>query len=376
MKPILRELIATNKNRYRLGTYFTQTVENDNYITLPKISGVGLSYLKIEGSENEGVALNDNGLQVRICKKNLIDPDKLAELILSLDSNAFLVEVDGRRCIKYQNSKTYKKDLTASCPAFKKKTRYIFSIEAKPYVMLSETASHDGSLQIGFKSPTTVPSVSTPSWLDARTTVDFRRMYAVSKSGITVNDINLTWGGTHHWLIDLDSVYLYEYEGNNDPEYEAPHVESATLEPTFLLNGEEISVRLAEGESLVFDNGRVKYFTADREYDLTDSDFGKELCKMKGAYGNDFTLMVKSSVSPGSLTVGYYSTEHSDTATLRVKYLCDGVEIMQAREYLTRKNGAFTVIAPSIEGYLPQKRQISGVIDGDMEISIEYRGKK
>ena len=230
---------------------------------------------------------------------------------------------------------------------------------------------------MGFKSSlTSNPSVSTPYILDARTTADFTRMYSVSKEGIDVDDINLTWGATHNWLIDLDSVYLYEYEGNSNPEYEAPHVECATLESTVLLDGEEISVRLTEGESLVFDNGKVKYFTADREYDLTDSDFGKELCKMKGAYGDDFTLMVKSSVAPGSLTVGYYSTEYSDNATLKVKYLSNGVEIMQAREYLTRKNGAFTVIAPSIEGYLPQKRQISGVINGDMEISIEYRGKK
>ena len=374
MKPVVRDLIATNKNRYRLGTYFTQTVENDNYITLPKTSGVGISYLKIEGRENEGVALNDNGLQVRICKKNLIDPDKLAELILSLDSNAFLVEVDGRRCIKYKNSTTYQRDLTSCCPAFKEKTRYIFSFEAKPYSIVAENAQYSGNLMYGFKPSGTF--TSTPAFLSGKTTTEFTRAYAISSSNKTVTDIELYWGTVHNWLIDLDSIYLYEYEGNNDPEYEAPHVESATLEPTFLLNGEEICVRLAEGESLVFDNGRVKYFTADREYDLTDSDFGKELCKMKSAYGDDFTLMVKSSVTPSSLTVGYYSTEYSDTATLKVKYLSNGVEIEQAREYLTRKNGAFTVIAPSIEGYLPQKRQISGVIDGNMEISIEYRGKK
>ena len=259
-------------------------------------------------------------------------------------------------------------------PAFKEKTRYIFSFEAKPYSIIAEDAQYAGNLMYGFKPLGTF--VSTPYSLSGKTTTEFTRVYTISSSSKTVTDIELYWGAMHTWLIDLDSVYLYEYEGNNDPEYEAPHAESATLEPTFLLNGEEISVRLAEGESLVFDNGRVKYFTADREYDLTDSDFGKELCQMKGAYGDDFTLMVKSSVSPGSLTVGYYSTEYSDNATLRVKYLCDGVEIEQAREYLTRKNGAFTVIAPSIEGYLPQKRQISGVINGDMEISIEYRGKK
>ena len=374
MKPILRDLIATNKSRYKLGTYFSLSAEKDNYISLLKMSGNGISYLKIDGSESDGVALNDSGLEIRICKKNLIDENELAKTILALDPNATLIEKEGRRCIKYRNFATYQKDLTSCCPEFKANTRYIFSVEAKPYIIMSEAQQYDGGFQITFKP--TANSVSTPYSLSAKTTTEFTRIYTISKIGTTVDDINLTWGSQWNWLLDLDAVYLYEYDGNTNPEYEAPHIEKAILPSVIALDGEEIPVRLTEGESLLFDGVRVKYITLDKEYDLTATDFGKALANIRGAYNEDFTFMVKAPLKPSAIKVGYYSTEYSDTATLRVKYLCDGVEIMQAKEYLTRKNGAFTVIAPSIEGYLPQKRQISGVINGDTEISIEYRGKK
>jgi hypothetical protein len=85
--------------------------------------------------------------------------------------------------------------------------------------------------------------------------------------------------------------------------------------------------------------------------------------------------MVKAPLKPSAIRVGYYSTEHSDTVMLKVKYLCDNEEILAPKEYLTRKNGAFTVVAPSISGYVPKKRRISGVAEGDTEITIEYRGK-
>lgn len=373
MKPILRDLAATNKSRYKLGTYFSLGVENDNYIHLSKMSGNGISYLKIDGSESDGVALNDNGIEIRICKKNLIDENELAKTILALDPNAKLIEEEGRRCIKYRNSATYQKDLTSCCPEFKAKTRYIFSVEAKPYTIMSETQQYDGGFQITFKP--NANSVSTPNSLSAKTTTKFTRICAISKVGTTVDDINLTWGTQWNWLIDLDSIYLYEYDGNNNPEYEAPHIEKAILPSVITLDGEEIPVRLTEGESLLFDGGKVKYITLDKEYDLTATDFGKALLGINGAYNEDFTFMVKAPLKPSAIRVGYYSTEHSDTVMLKVKYLCDNEEILAPKEYATRKNGAFTVVAPSISGYMPKKRRISGVAEGDTEITIEYRGK-
>ena len=55
-------------------------------------------------------SIEGNTSQQTYTGKNLIDVDKLVELILGYDTNAFLVEVDGRSCIKYRNSATYQKD--------------------------------------------------------------------------------------------------------------------------------------------------------------------------------------------------------------------------------------------------------------------------
>ncbi len=374
MRSILRDLVATNKSKYKLGTYYTRGVTEDNYIALPKMSGKGFSHLKIEGNEADGVALNDSGLEIRICKKNLIDVDKLAELIISYKGSfaGGIVEVDGRRCIKFYNSATHNKNLTACCPLFKEKTRYIFSFEARPASVVPDDYEYSGNLQFGFKMAT--GSLNHRPALGKGAT-DFKRAYAINNAGTTIKDISLSYGSVWYWLIDLDTVYLYEYEENENPEYEAPRVEYATLPTTVTLDGEETPVRLALGESLVLDNGIVKYITSDREYDLTATDFGKALLNIKGAYGEDFTFMVKAPLKPSGMTVGYYSTEHSDTATLKVKYLCGDKEILEPKEYLTRLNGAFTVIAPSIDSYVPIKRQINGVANGYTEIKIEYRGK-
>ena len=207
------------------------------------------------------MAVEGNTEQKTTTGKNLIDPEKLAELIMSYDPNAKLMEVDGRRCIKYRNSATYQKDLTSCCPEFKAKTRYIFSVEAKPYTIMPETQQYDGGFQITFKP--TANSDITPNRLSAKTTTEFTRIYTISKSNTTVDDISLTWGTQWDWLIDLDTVYLYEYEGDNNPPYEeyTGRIPSPNVEyPQPIENSTNISAEL-RGVNLVDENNMYKgYF--------------------------------------------------------------------------------------------------------------------
>ena len=115
-----------------------------------------------------------------------------------------------------------------------------------------------------------------------------------------------------------------------------------------------------------------KYKCQEQEYSLTDTAFGKSLLSFSGSYDSDHTLMVKGAISPLEIEAEYYTTGQGDTVTLKVKYLCGDSEILEPKEYITRKNGAFTVIAPSISGYKPKRHQTSGVTQGDTEVIIEY----
>lgn len=165
------------------------------------------------------MSVEGNTTQKTTTGKNLIDPEKLAELVLSYRGTSYyadIIEFEGRRCLSFDNRIPYNKDLTACCPVFKEKTRYIFSFEARPYSIMPEDAQYEGHLGIGFKPSGTYTS----KVLSAKTTTEFTRIYIVNYSNSTVTDIAITWGTEHRWLIDLDTVYLYEYEGDANPPYE------------------------------------------------------------------------------------------------------------------------------------------------------------
>ena len=199
-----RKLIKNNTVRGTLATIETET----NSITLPSCSGVPIQKLEIKG----------NTYQKTTTGKNLIDVEKLAELILKYDSMAKFVEVDGRRCILFYNHLVNARDFTACCPTFKEKTRYIFSFEIRPYTVLAEGENYGGRIFIRFK-PEKTEIASLNTYLNAYTT-EFQRMYLINKANTTITDIGFSYGTAYQWLIDLDSIYLYEYEGNEDPPYE------------------------------------------------------------------------------------------------------------------------------------------------------------
>ncbi len=364
----LRALCQAKKQKSMLGaksTAFSGTCR----ARLDGMSGKGLEHLKIEGGTLDGVSLGDNGIRVRLASKNLINVDKLVELILSYDSNARLVEADGRRCIKYKNSATYTKDLSDCCPKFKEGTRYILSFEARPETVQPSTATYDGSLFISFD-----PSgASVSSSLEAKKTTEFSRIYVISKAEKTVTDINLSWGSSWNWLIDLDSVYLYEYEGDNNPEYEKPLVEEIVIPSEVTLNdGSILALALADGEELTYDKGTLTYKKGEDVYDLSDTEVAKALASLKGVYNTDFELEIKGNSTPTSITVCYYSTKNQDQRVLTACYLCGGEEIMPPKEYTVRKDSIYRIIPPYIKGYKAPSNEPFGVINEDTTIILNY----
>ena len=141
---------------------------------------------------------------------NLIDVDKFAELVISYKGTqrAEIKEVDGRRCISFMNSTMRLKDFTSCCPTFKENTRYIFSFEARPEVIPPADAQYEYQLYMGL-SP---EGICQFKGLSAKTTTEFTRIYNVNRVGTTATDLYWSWGAVRQWLIDLDTVCLYEYD--------------------------------------------------------------------------------------------------------------------------------------------------------------------
>jgi hypothetical protein len=176
--------------------------------------------------------------------KNLLDVEKMVELMKKHWSYTTVKEIDGRRCVYFNNAYFHGKDFTSCCAPFKANTRYIFSCYARPNEILSSDATHNGNLSIGFKGITGAQTTGIRS-LSAKTTTDFTRMYVINNANTTVTDINISFGYSYNWLIDLDTVYLYEYEGDDDPPYEEWFENTPNpTHPEEIVNATDLSVEL------------------------------------------------------------------------------------------------------------------------------------
>lgn len=278
------------------------------------------------------MSVEGNTFQQTYSGKNLIDVEKLAELIISYKGIYVgeIVEVEGRRCVRFYNGTLHGKDFTACCPTFKANTRYIFSFEARPYSIMPEDSQYNGGLSMGFK-----PSGISPSkQLNAKTTTEFTRIFNVNNANTTVSDINISFGSVHYWLIDLDSVYLYEYDGNNNPEYEpyvgripSPNVDC----PQPIQNSSNVEVELRGDNVLIspsdfadtIDLGNyVKYDISTQVYDINLVKFGtsKSICHFDTPIpaGTKYTLLadvVNNDFEINyTLSLGLYKKDDTGTA--------------------------------------------------------------
>jgi hypothetical protein len=117
------------------------------------------------------------------------------------------------------NNKLHGQSFAECCPAFNSNTRYIFSFETKPLTLVSESAQYGGDIKLTFKPTGSSSNMS----LSGKTTDKFTRLYTISNEGSSIDTIAISYASAHAWLIDLDTVYLYEYEGDDNPIYE-PYV--------------------------------------------------------------------------------------------------------------------------------------------------------
>lgn len=188
-----------------------------------------------------------NTYQKQLQGKNLLDAEKMVELMKKYWANTDIREVDGRRCVYFNNAYFNTKDFTSCCPVFKENTRYIFSCYARPNEILSADATYAGSLVMGFKGVNFNNQITGVKDLSAKTTIEFTRMYAVNNTNTTVTDILISFGSAYNWLIDLDTVYLYEYEGDDNPPYEEYTGRIPSPNPTYpqdIINASGLSVEL------------------------------------------------------------------------------------------------------------------------------------
>lgn len=119
----------------------------------------------------------------------------------------------------------------------------------------------------------------------------------------------------------------------------------------------------------------VQYVCPTTTYDLTDTEFGQALLKLKTYYGKDMIMEIRSSpISVGGATVKYYSIEDEDKLVLTVQCQNEAGETLKAsEEHKIRAGSKYSVRAPSIAGYIPIQSNIEGYIHENKEVIFIYK---
>ena len=227
----------------------------------------------------------DNGLECVLRGKNLLNVDKFVELVKKYHVYAYETTVDGRKCIAFMNNQMHGRDFTSCCSAFKEKTRYIFSFIGR--ISTTNTENAQQTLSCGFKGVTSAQQ--TGNRVLSPLSDEWKRAYSINNANTTVTDIYISYGSSAMWLIDLDSIYLYEYEGDTDPEYE-PYFNTTIQIPT-TVNVGEVDIPLRFGrigeyiDKLNIDNNSVIYTKRIEKLVLT----GEEIITAldSSAFGNN-----------------------------------------------------------------------------------------
>lgn len=109
------------------------------------------------------------------------------------------------------------------------------------------------------------------------------------------------------------------------------------------------------------------------EYDVTKTDFAKELLNFETSRGYNLTLKAKSNIAPSTLSCEYYSLENEDKQTVTVRCeKADGTSLCEPILHEVRKNTLYTVKAPEIDGYVSEKASESADASITTEIKFTY----
>ena len=139
--------------------------------------------------------------------KNLFDVNKFVTLIETYDTSATIITVDGRRCIKFTNSRMYHKNFIGMGINFITNTQYTFTFSAKSFV----TKMVDNQLFSGFiysDENYLIKNVANTGEIYNATSAVFVQKTMVTLINKTVSQIAFSYGNSEIWLIDLNSIQL------------------------------------------------------------------------------------------------------------------------------------------------------------------------
>ena len=164
----------------------------------------------------------DGDVEINIPTKNLFDVDKFIELVKTYDKRAEEMVVDGRNCIKFDIFQLYKKDFS-EVVTFNKSKVYTWSMDIKFCERFSSTSTSDCYLGMGFlyndelgvqtnigNTISGVPLVNRILKNSMYNFEQFGKVSITSATGVPFNGIAFSYNDRGYWLIDLDSIQLYE----------------------------------------------------------------------------------------------------------------------------------------------------------------------
>ncbi|MGM9645312.1 MAG: hypothetical protein ACI3XS_01285 [Eubacteriales bacterium] len=109
------------------------------------------------------------------------------------------------------------------------------------------------------------------------------------------------------------------------------------------------------------------------EYDITKTDFAKELLNFETSRGYNLTLKAEADIAPSSIVCEYYSLENEDKQTVTVRCeKADGTPLCEPYLHEVRKSTLYTVKAPEIDGYVSEKESKSADASFTTEIKFIY----
>lgn len=340
----------------------------------------------------------DKGMTLSLKSKNLLNVDKFVELVKKYNVYAYETTVDGRKCIAFMNNQMHGRDFTSCCPAFKENTRYIFSFIGR--ISTTNTENAQQTLSCGFKDVTSAQQ--TGNRVLSPLSDEWKRAYSINNANTTVTDIYMSYGSAAMWFIDLDSIYLYEYEGDTDPEYEPYFIEKIQIPSEVTLkDGAVVKIRLGKyknADYIEIDKKArsVRYYEYTKApdptlplseqaendepsvYDLSNSDLAQELlslsipCYLNGSIEiipNDEKMIPVSAIQ-----AEYYSTSRDEMVTLTIDFIdTEGVKIQASKEYSVRRGARYLIISPHIDNYIPIFEKQEGIASDDTTISLIYK---
>lgn len=163
---------------------------------------------------------NCGNIAVSVFNKNWADGNRLAEEMKSFSSTASEEVVDGRQCVKFENSHFLKQDgFKGLKNNYKENTQYTISIQVR-VTDVSVTSGKTLYLQIYDKQGNMIGFKNT----EAKGKEWITLSYTMPKN-TTLSYIAFSFGTFAYWYLDKDSIQIYEANMTGDcPVYEGQKI--------------------------------------------------------------------------------------------------------------------------------------------------------